>query len=67
MHIMFSKVFLFLRVQDANGDLLFQIDKDGRITTRTNTLDREYMEYHTLLVEARDEADHVATGLSSWL
>jgi protocadherin Fat 1/2/3 len=48
--------------QDVFKADLFQIDGEGLITTRTNTLDREYLSMHVILVEARDDADHVATG-----
>ena len=48
--------------QDVFGADLFQINNGGEITTKTNTLDREYAALHVLLVEARDDVDHVATG-----
>ena len=51
------------RLQDRFGSDLFQINGEGLITTRTNTLDREYAELHVILIEARDDADHTATGM----
>ena len=56
--------------QDESGATLFEINGDGWISTRTNTLDREFAPVHELLVEATDNGGNVGTGkrqTNSWL